>query len=143
MLLIGNPIKFKHSGGGGVAYGYPATILADICDTVLAARKAGALQRQQEHIGERSEILVRGFARVGIIALVDEATGYQRDRAKDALAKILEEFIANELRPYIKTFPLDFYKEIYRLRGWAYPPRHKKRRAPFQGPSAGRESRPI
>ena len=75
MALIENPIKFRHSGGGGIAFGYPATILADICDVVLAARQAGELQKQQEHIAQQCEILVRGFARVGIIALVDEATG--------------------------------------------------------------------
>ena len=58
---------------------------------------------------------------VGIIALVDEATGYQRDRANDALAKILEAFIAKELLPYIPTFPDDFYKEMFRLRGLDFP----------------------
>lgn len=65
--------------------------------------------------------LKRGLAHVGIIALVDEATGYQDDRAKDALAKILEQFIAKELRPYVKTFPTDFYKEMFRLRKWRWP----------------------
>ena len=64
---------------------------------------------------------MRGFARVGIIALIDEATGYQRDRAKDALASILEAFIAKELQPWIRTFPSAFYEEIFRLRGLEYP----------------------
>lgn len=121
LLVIDNPIKFRHPGGGGIAYGYPATILADICDAVLAARKAGDLQKQQLHIAERCELLVRGFARVGIIALVDEATGYQRDRARDALAKILEAFIAQELQPYVTTFPADYYQQMFRLRGLQYP----------------------
>jgi hypothetical protein len=58
---------------------------------------------------------------VGIIALVDEATGFQDDRAKNTLANILEEFIAKELRPYVKTFPADFYKEMFRLRDWKWP----------------------
>ena len=119
--MIGKPIRFQLPGGGATAYGYPATILADICDVVLAARKAGALLKQQEHIAERCEILVRGFARVGIIALVDEATGFQRDRAKDALTRILEAFIAKELQPWLRTFPADFYQEMYRLRGMEYP----------------------
>jgi hypothetical protein len=44
------------------------------------ARSAGVLQKQQEHIARQAEILVRGFAGIGIIALIDEATGYQRDR---------------------------------------------------------------
>lgn len=121
LALIEKPIKFRHSGGGNLAYGYPATILADICDVVLSARKAGVLQKQQEHIAERCEILVRGFARVGIIALVDEATGFQRDRAKDALAKILEAFIAKELQQWVKTFPQEYYEELFRLRGLKYP----------------------
>ena len=121
MLAITNPIRFRHPGGGGIAFGYPATILPDICDAVLLARKAGELQKQQEHIADQCEILVRGFARVGIIALVDEATGYQRDRTKDALARILEAFIAKELRPWLRTFPNDFYQEMYRLRGMEYP----------------------
>jgi len=120
MALVENPIKFRHSGGGGIAWGYPATILADLCDVVLSARKAGALQKQQEHIADRCEVLVRGFARVGIIALVDEATGFQRDRAATALARILETFIAKELQRWVQTFPPDYYEQIFRLRGMDY-----------------------
>jgi hypothetical protein len=65
-------------------------------------------------------VLVRGFARVGIVALVDEATGYQQDRATNALAKILESFIAKELQPWVKTFPADYYEQMFRLRGLDY-----------------------
>lgn len=118
-----NPIKFSlaSSGSGLIAHGYEATILADICDAILAARKSGYLHQQQAHIADQCEILVRGFARVGIIALVDEATGYQRERAKDALAKILEAFVAKELRPWVKTFPSEFYEQLFRLRKLSYP----------------------
>jgi hypothetical protein len=133
MQLISNPIRFTSSMGGGVAFGYPATILADICDVVLNARAAGALQKQQEHIAAQAEVLVRGFARVGIIALVDEATGFQKDRAKDALAKILESFVAKELQPYVKTFPVDFYEQMFRLRGLAYPPENPSFRPQYFG----------
>jgi hypothetical protein len=113
--VIKNPILFRPTTGG-IAYGYEATVLADLCDVVLASRKAGELHHQQVHIAEQCEILVRGFARVGIIALVDEATGYQVDRARDALAKILEAFVAKELQKWVKTFPADFYQELFRLR---------------------------
>lgn len=79
--VIKNPIVFQ-APSGGRAYGYEATVLADLCDAVLEARKSGRLHYQQEHIAEQCESLVRAFAKVGIIALVDEATGYQdvRDR---------------------------------------------------------------
>ncbi|MBD8260471.1 P63C domain-containing protein [Pantoea agglomerans] len=124
--LIENPIKFRHRSGGGIAFGYPATILADICDAILAARKEGKLQKQQEHLAERAELLVRGFARVGIVALIDEATGYQRDREKNALAKILEEFVAKELKPWVSTFPADYYEGLFKIYGLEYPPAGNK-----------------
>ncbi len=116
---IQNPIRFR-TPAGGEAYGYEATILADLCDAVLEARKEGKLHIQQSHIGEQCEILVRGFARVGIVALVDEATGYQDYRARQALEKILERFLLDELGKWAKRFPDAFYKEMFRLRGWPY-----------------------
>lgn len=113
---IEEPIKFRLTGGG-TALGIEATILADLCDVLLAARSAGLLLPQQAHVASKAELLVRGFARVGIIALIDEATGYQRDRARDALAKILEDFVAKELQPYVQKFPPEFYEQMFRLRG--------------------------
>jgi len=112
---LNTPIKFK-TPRGMLAHGYDARILADICEAVLAARTAGKLMKTQEQIAYQCEVLVRGFARVGIIALIDEATGYQDDRDRDALSRILQAFIAKELQPWIKTFPLNFYKELCRLR---------------------------
>jgi len=115
-----NPIRFALPDGTR-AYGFEAILLADLCEAVLKAREAGQLQAQQLGIAAKCEILVRGFARVGIVALVDEATGYQADRARDALAKILEAFIAKELQPWVQTFPTDYYRELFRLRGLPFP----------------------
>lgn len=115
-----NPLRFR-TNKGAAAYGYPATLLADICDAVIEARNAGVLSKQQAHIAARCELLMRGFARIGIIGLVDEATGYQEIRARNALAKILEKFIAKELQTWTKTFPEEFYVEMFRLRRWSYP----------------------
>jgi hypothetical protein len=112
---------------GNIAYCYEATILADLCDAVFEANKQGKLQSQQKHIAERCEALMRGFAKVGIIALVDEATVYQEVRDKLALQKILEMYIAQELRPWIKTFQDEFYEQLFRLRGWQYKPLSVKR----------------
>ena len=103
------------------AFGYEATALPDICEAVLEARAQGKLRHQQMRIASRCELLARGFMRLGIIALVDEATGYQKERARDALAKILEQFIAKELRPNIRLFPSEFYENLFRLRGLEFP----------------------
>ena len=35
--------------------------------------------------------------------------------------EILEAFIATELRKWVKTFPIEYYKELFRLRGWTFP----------------------
>lgn len=116
LLERAQPIPFQRPGSGR-AYGYHAELLPDVCEAFLAARADGALPQNQWRIADQAELLVRGLARVGITALVDEATGYQDVRTKDALAKILEEFIDRELQPYLATFPVDFYKELFRLRG--------------------------
>jgi P63C domain len=114
------PITFR-SPAGGRAYGYNAELLPVVCEIYLKARDAKVLDRQQEHVARRADIIIRGLARVGIIALVDEATGYQEIRQKRALAEILEAYIAKELRPWVQTFPEDFYREIFRLKGLDYP----------------------
>ncbi len=64
---------------------------------------------------------MRGFARVGINALVDEVTGYQEVRDRQALQKILDLFISKELLKWTKRFPDEFYREMFRLKGWEFP----------------------
>ena len=100
--------------------GYEATVLADLCDAFLEARKHIKLSARQTIIAEQCEILMRAFARVGIIALVDEATGYQYEREKDELQQILKAYISEELLIWQKRFPDTFYKELFRLNGWDF-----------------------
>lgn len=126
-VRIQAPIIFKPTHGGRTAYGYEATILADICDIVFEANKKGVLLQQQKHIAERCEMLMRAFAKVGIIALVDEATGYQEVRDRLALQKILEKYLREEYAKWAKTFPDEFYENLFRLRGWQYKPLNLKK----------------
>jgi hypothetical protein len=118
---VQNPILFR-TPANGKAYGYEAEVLVELCEAVLAARQAGKLQAQQMPIAQQCEILMRGFARVGIVALVDEVTGFERVRKRGDLHKILEAYIAKELMPWSKRFPDSFYEEMFRLHGWDYDP---------------------
>ncbi len=120
------PVEFQPPDGGRSAYGYRAVVLPQVCTVFLEARDAGALLPSQKHIAKRAETVIRGLATVGIIALVDEATGYQEIRERRALATILERFISQELQPWTKTFPYEFYQLIYKLRGWSVPHGHKR-----------------
>jgi hypothetical protein len=127
MSRIQNPLKFRKPTGGSTTNGYEATILVDLCDAILAARSAGSMTTRQKHIAARAEILMRGFARLGIIALVDECTGYQEDRDRDALHKLLSLYLTGERLAWAKTFPDEYYENLYRLRGWTWPMKGTKR----------------
>lgn len=130
--LVASPKKYKDPRGGPARIGVDATLIPKICEVWLKARDADALTKIQKPVAYRAEILMRGLADIGIVALVDEATGFQRDRAKDALATILEAFIAKELQPWIQTFPSDYYQELFRLRGLDFP-RDSVRRPQYFG----------
>lgn len=116
--LIENSKPLIFSWNGIKMIGYKAEFLPQVCEVFLDAKEAGVLKKTQIHIANACKILYRGFATVGIIALVDEATGYQYDRARMALAEILENVISKELLKWVKTFPDEFYYHIFRLKGW-------------------------
>lgn len=120
------PIIFRTTTGAR-ASGYRAEVLPMVCEVYLKARDAGVLPRNQEHVAAQAELLIRALAHVGIIALVDEATGFQEFRARNGLARILEAFIAKELQPWVRTFPEEYYGEMFRLRGLNYPTETLKR----------------
>lgn len=102
---------------GNIAFGYAAELLPRVCGVFLDAKGAGALTKGQEHIAERALTLIRGFANVGIIALVDEATGFQYDRPRRDLEEYLKKFLSESLRKWVRTFPGDYFKHLCRLKG--------------------------
>ena len=105
---------------GGLAHGIRAETIPKICEVWLDADDAIKLGIRQKQIAKRARTLMRALAHVGIIALVDEATGYQAVRSKDALQQVLELYLLKDLAAWVKRFPDEFYEEIYRLRGWAW-----------------------
>lgn len=122
-----SPIKYRSIHGGRTALGYEASVLHRICDAILVARAAGVLRETQQQLAAQAELLLRGFARVGLIALIDEATGYQAERQRDELFKILKAYISKELLPWARKFPDEFFQQIYRLYGWNYEPGNTQR----------------
>lgn len=119
--LLDGPLRpIQYLEGRRVVVGYDARILRAVCEIWLRAREAGALQKQQLDKAQRAEQLMRALADLGLIGLVDEATGYQKVRARDELQKILAAYISPELLPWTKRFPDAFYEELHRIRGWKY-----------------------
>jgi hypothetical protein len=118
---LSKPIIYKDDDGN-IQEGLPATALIDICDIWQKADKKGALENRPnaKQAADNAYIIFKGFANVGITALVDEATGYQYDRERNELQKILKAYISEELLQWQQRFPHEFYKQIFRLNGWDY-----------------------
>jgi len=118
--VTSSQVKYHQVKGGAIAYGYPAEILPKVCDVFLDADEAGALSANQKHIAAKAKMLMRGLAHIGIIALVDEATGYQEVRDRYALQAILDAYLRKELAAWAKRFPDEFYQQMFRLKGWQW-----------------------
>jgi hypothetical protein len=115
-----SPIKFKgESDRGAVASnGYAVELLPELCDAIMKLSNNYSLPVEYREAAEQSRILLKSFAKVGIIALVDEATGYQDVRARDALRQILDRYLKTEYAAWAKRFPDTFYKEMFKLKKW-------------------------
>ena len=114
--------------------GYEATVLTDICEASLRARRSGVkMTERQQIVANQCEILLSSFAKIGIIALIDEATGYQNEREHFELQKILSAYISEEILKWQLTFTDDFYREVYRLWGLPFIPKYIKNKPSFIG----------
>jgi hypothetical protein len=126
--LLDGPLKpIDYLDGTRIVRGYDASILPAVCNIWLKAREAKALQEQQLDKAMKAEILTRALAETAIIALVDEATGYQAVRPQNALQSFFDLVLRRELAVWAKRFPDEFYINIYKLKGWTWPGMSKNR----------------
>ena len=116
--VVSKPLVYRTAAY--TAHGLPAEQLPRICDVWLKARDAGVLKTNQLAIAAKADALIRSLAGVAMVALVDEATGYQAIRDRDALQQILDRFLKKELAAWAKRFPDEFYQQMFRLRGWEW-----------------------
>lgn len=115
------PLFFRDNTGKR-SVGYEAELLPMVAEVYLTYRdsllKDGKpIPSQYERILTQCDIVMRGLARVGIIALIDEATGYQYARPRRDLEEYLKRFLSESLRRWVRTFPADYFKHLCRLRG--------------------------
>jgi transcriptional regulator with XRE-family HTH domain len=126
---LNNPIPFKRNNAGGsqsVTYGYEATLLIDLCNAIIDAGNDRHFEIEEEYV-KNATIIIRAVAKVGIIALVDEATGYDKEkgRAKDELQRFLKTFVSQEAARWAKTFDESFFEMLYKLHNWSWSKTHK------------------
>ena len=114
------PVLYRPPGVGRIEVGYRAELITLTCQIYLHARRSGLLRENQQHIANRCEELILAFADVGLVALIDEATGYQKIRDGRALQDLLPRYLRPDTRPYEPMFPIELFQEIYRLNGWTW-----------------------
>lgn len=103
---------------------FDATLFVDVCKAYISAKNDGVFDgdgwEKQSELADKLLAVMSAFAKTGIVALIDEVTGYQEIRKKDELQKLLAEFVRKEYLPWTRRFPNEFYEELYRLKGWDY-----------------------
>jgi len=97
--------------------GYHADILPLVCNVYLEAREAGVLTASQQPIAQVCEMLLRSFARVGIVALIYEQLGFERYKHPQALRLLIESYLAEEVRKWAKEFPDELFYQMDRMYG--------------------------
>jgi hypothetical protein len=124
--------------GGKRINGYEAMALPELCEIILQVRDFAnenniELGSRQQLVIAQADLIIRSLVRIGIIALIDEATGYQYDGERFELQKILNAYISEEILKWQLTFTDDFYKEVYRLWGLPFIPKYIKNKPSFIG----------
>ena len=98
-LILGELLEFTIPGTQFTGRGMTTEHFELICRGYVQALYEGAsLTDRQREIAIKCAVLTAGLTRTGLDALIDEATGYQYDRAEDALQVKLRAFIADEAR---------------------------------------------
>lgn len=90
-----------------------ADVLIHLCSATLAVRRTGNLQPDKRMYATLAELLLADVAIRASRLFVDAITGSVLP-SQDNLG---ENVLTTVTQPYMKTFPTEFYDELYRLRG--------------------------
>lgn len=128
-LNMSTKTVFYRTRSGGKGVGYDATLIRHVADVYLrfkehSLREKGTIPAQYAKMVAAADSIKSALADVGIVALVDEATGFQDVRNRLALQEVFDAVLRKELAAWAKRFPDEFYKQIFRLRGWEWKGRH-------------------
>lgn len=113
---IESPIIFKPLIGDP-AHGFEASVLIELCDFLMEIRDD--LLGSQAFLARQAETIMRAAAKIGIIALIDEATGFIEDKRREEYRELWQDFVREEARKWDKAeFPDDLFNLIYKLYGF-------------------------
>lgn len=118
---INNPFVFYVPNSPTKAYGFNAELIVEICNEIsfVSANKNFSLPDRK--FIEKCKILLSAFAKVGVTALVDDATGFISDIKRNSYIDVFKRFVLESAREYAKEFPEQFFAAFYRLYGFKRP----------------------
>jgi P63C domain len=118
-MALENPVRFMRPGRGGVpAIANEATLLIDVCEAIIRAKDGRGFRKNWIPLVNKAQIITLSFAKAGIIAAVDEVTGYQEVRERDAIQKIIDKYLTDYARKWSKVFPDSFWEKLLRVKGY-------------------------
>ena len=119
-LALGPTIEFTLPDSGIVAIGREASHLVDVCAAYSETFALGELHASQLPMARRAIMLVNVFAKVGIDALIDEATGYQKTRGERDLARRFDRYLRLEPGKWEMRFTPELVRALAPLYGVPY-----------------------
>lgn len=118
-MAIENPMRFIRPGRGGVpAIAFEATLLIDLCESIINAYTAGDLRKNYFNLVLQSQAITLSFAKAGIISAIDEVTGYQLVREHNEIQKIVDKYLTDYAQKWSRIFPNEFWDKLLIAKGF-------------------------
>lgn len=112
-----NFVEFK-TEDGKTAKGVDAEWFIDVCHAYVEAALAGKLRADQMHLARNANVVVRATSKIGIIMLIDRATGYTPP-PKD-LDDAIKRIVRFEMRQWSRTWEHELAQAVAPLLGKEY-----------------------
>lgn len=90
-------------------------IVTDFCRLMLFLRRTKRISGAYLDYAANCEQFMLGLAEVGLAAMIDEATGYDKIKQKNEYQELFKEFIREEHSNWVKEFPNEFFDQLYRV----------------------------
>lgn len=112
-----NPLIFQGLSSGlnmpkPTIHGYDATILIDVCKSIIKAESDGALAINHNAV-KQAHIILSASAKAGIRGLVYALAGYNPKTQE--IIDAFKLYVAEEAKKYEREFPNELYAEWHRL----------------------------
>jgi hypothetical protein len=106
-----------------VSTGIEATALPLICDVFVRAGNDNPDNEALVTAGKRAYAIILAFSQFGVLKWVEQITGYRYTDEDTQIVKSLKEYgVSPTIVEWQREFQSEFYRHIYRLKGWPYNP---------------------